>query len=78
MHQSIHGHQVMEIVADSEIIYTKQALIAEISAQFGEDARFHTCMDSDLTADQLILLLSSKGKFVETSEGISLSEAHHC
>ncbi len=78
MNQSIHGHQVMEMMAESEKTYTKQTLKAEIANSFGENARFHTCMGSDLSADQLIEFLASKGKFVESPEGVKMPEAHLC
>ena len=78
MNQSIHGHQVMEMMAETEKTYTKQTLKAEIANSFGENARFHTCMGSDLSADQLIEFLASKGKFVESSEGVKMPEAHLC
>lgn len=78
MNQSIHGHQVMEMMAESEKTYTKQALKAEISTNFGDNARFHTCMVSDLSADQLIAFLASKGKFIESTEGVSMPQQQLC
>jgi probable metal-binding protein len=78
MNQSIHGHQVMEMVEVSDRAYTKQTLESEMLAQFGNKARFHTCMDSDMTAAQLIDFFMSKGKFVESNEIISLSTQHSC
>jgi len=78
MQESIHGHQVMEMMANSAKIYTKSALKADIAANFGENARFHTCMNSDLTADGLISFLTEKGKFVESEEGLHMPEAHLC
>ncbi|MDA7746966.1 YecH family protein [Psychromonas sp.] len=78
MNESIHGHQVMEMMAESTKNYTKQALKAEIAVKFGDNARFHTCMGSDLTADDLIEFLASKGKFVESSEGFSMPADHLC
>jgi len=78
MNQSIHGHQVMEMMAESEKTYTKQTLKAEIANSFGENARFHTCMGSDLSAEQLIEFLASKGKFIESAEGIKMPEDHLC
>jgi probable metal-binding protein len=78
MSESIHGHQVMEMMATSEKTYTKIELKSEIANKFGADARFHTCMGSDLSADDLIEFLSSKGKFVESKEGLSMPENHLC
>jgi len=78
MNESIHGHQVMEMMAKSKQAYTKQSLKLAIATKFGENARFHTCMGNDLTADDLIEFLTSKGKFVESSEGIKMPEEHLC
>lgn len=76
--ESIHGHQVMEMMATSNKAFIKSALIEEIASKFGTDARFHTCMDSDLTADDLIDFLSAKGKLVESAEGLSMTKEHIC
>ena len=78
MSESIHGHQVMEMMAASNKSYTRAALKADIGEEFGENARFHTCMLSDLTAEGLIGFLASKGKFVESEAGISLPEGNLC
>ena len=78
MNESIHGHQVMEMMMQSDKVLGKAALIAEIAIKFGEETRFHTCSASDLSADELIQFFSSKGKVVETSEGISMAQSHHC
>jgi len=78
MNQSIHGYQVMEMMASSGKQYSKQALTADIATQFGEDTRFHTCHGSNLTASDLIEFLSSKGKFVESEQGVSMPEENLC
>ncbi|MCP4322749.1 MAG: YecH family protein [Psychromonas sp.] len=78
MSESVHGHQVMEMMATAGKSYSKVELKAEIANKFGEDARFHTCMGSDLTADDLIEFLASKGKFVESEEGVSMPPEHLC
>ena len=78
MSESIHGHQVMEMMARSAKMYTKEALKIDIAIKFGNDARFHTCMGSDLTADDLIEFLAAKGKFVESEQGISMPSEHLC
>lgn len=74
MSQSIHGHQVMEMMSTSGKNYSKVELKSEIARTFGEDARFHTCMDSDLTAGELISFFVSKGKFVESDLGVSMPQ----
>lgn len=78
MSESIHGHQVMEMMAKSAKTYSRSALKAEIAAQFGGDARFHTCKHSDLTADALLDFLAAQGKFVESEAGIYMPEKNLC
>tara|TARA_R110001583_G_scaffold125319_2_gene276872 strand:+ start:7622 stop:7858 length:237 start_codon:yes stop_codon:yes gene_type:complete len=78
MSESIHGHQVMEMMATSGKNYSKVALKSEIASTFGAEARFHTCMGSDMSADDLIEFLASKGKFIESEQGISMPEEHLC
>lgn len=78
MSESIHGHQVMEMMATAQKSYSKAELKSEISNEFGKDARFHTCMGCDLTADELIEFLASKGKFVESEGGVSMFQEHLC
>lgn len=78
MSESIHGHQVMEMMAVSGENYSRVTLKSEIANKFGNDARFHTCMGSDLSADDLIEFLASKGKFVESEAGISMPQEHLC
>ena len=78
MSESIHGHQVMEMMAASAKTYNRSDLLAEIAAKFGDDARFHTCMHSDLTADALLDFLAAKGKFVESEAGIHMPENNLC
>jgi probable metal-binding protein len=78
MGESIHGHQVMEMMAKSAKTYSRVALKAEIAEKFGDDALFHVCHDDNLTADGLIDFLASQGKFVESEAGLSMPENHLC
>ncbi|WP_372882302.1 YecH family metal-binding protein [Psychromonas sp.] len=78
MSESIHGHQVMQMMASSAKTYTKSELQAQIASTFGADARFHTCMDSDMSSTDLIDFLTSKGKFIESAQGISLPQENIC
>ncbi len=64
MSESIHGQQLMEMMAKSAKIYSKSELKAEIAAQFGPDA--------------LIDFLLAQGKFVESEAGIKMPENQLC
>ncbi|MEH6453191.1 MAG: YecH family metal-binding protein [Psychromonas sp.] len=78
MNESIHGHQVMELMASSTESHTESELLAIIASTFGENARFHTCMDENLTSKNLIDFLTSKGKLVESDQGLSLALNNSC
>ena len=66
------------MMAKSAKTYSKLDLKVAIAAKFGENARFHTCMHNDLTADALIDFLAAKGKFIESEEGIRMPENNLC
>ena len=58
--------------------FTRDSLRDAIHARFGEDTRFFTCSADDMTADQLIDFLASRGKFVERDAGFSTEADRIC
>ncbi|WP_262113031.1 YecH family metal-binding protein [Aeromonas sp. Marseille-Q5825] len=70
MSQSIHGHEVMEMMLEEGGHFTRASLREAIEARFGADARFHTCSASEMDAEALISLLAKRGKFIESEQGI--------
>ncbi|SCB72636.1 probable metal-binding protein [Gilliamella bombicola] len=58
---SIHGHEVLHMMDGNN--YTEASLLNAINDKFGVDAKFHTCSQSDMSAEQLIAFLKAKGKF---------------
>ena len=66
--ESIHGHDVMHMIAEAGRAFSKDGLIAEISAKFGADARFHTCSAENMTAGELVDFLIARGKFQSSDE----------
>ncbi|CAG9297238.1 YecH family metal-binding protein [Celerinatantimonas diazotrophica] len=78
MTQSIHGHEVMQMMLSSEQSYTKESLCAEIIAKYGQDSRFHTCSQENMSAEQLVDFLQSRGKFVATQNGFTTSADKIC
>jgi probable metal-binding protein len=76
--KEIHGHAVMEMMVASGKLYTKESLKEDIIKEFGNDATYHTCSAQGMTADELIDLLKSKGKFIEQSNGFKTDEARIC
>ena len=75
---SVHGHDVLTMMIDSGEQYTEQSLVAAIIARFGEEARFHTCSASELTAAELVAFLAVKGKFIPQETGFSTHESKMC
>lgn len=78
MSESIHGHQVMQMMLESEQGFTRDTLKAAMAARFGEGARFHTCSAQDMDADALIDFLAARGKFVESEGGFNTAKEKIC
>lgn len=72
---SIHGHDVLTMMIDSGEQYTKESLVAAITARFGEAARFHTCSAAEMTAAELVAFLAARGKFIPLESGFSTHES---
>ncbi|WP_429128382.1 YecH family metal-binding protein [Aeromonas media] len=69
MSQSIHGHEVMEMMLEEGGHFTRASLKEAIEARFGADARFHTCSASEMDVAALIDFLAKRGKFIESEQG---------
>lgn len=69
MAESIHGHEVMEMMIAAKQPFTKESLEQAIGEKFGNDARFHTCSAENMTAKELIDFLKARDKFNGSSEG---------
>lgn len=77
--ESVHGHNVLNLVKEQESALTRDALLVAISEQFGDTARYHTCSARDLTAEELINQFVEKGKLVEAEGSIQYKGCNcHC
>ena len=76
--QSIHGHEVLQMMIDSGETYTVATLEAAIVVRFGKEARFHTCSAENLSAEDLVAFLQKKGKFIAAEEGFNTHESKIC
>ncbi|USE39180.1 YecH family protein [Endozoicomonas sp. SCSIO W0465] len=54
--ESIHGHNVLNLIKEQKVVLNKETLLTAISAEFGEEARYHTCSARELTAEELAKL----------------------
>ena len=76
--ESIHGHEVLNMMIESGEQYSNASLEAAITARFGEQALFHTSSAADKTARELVAFLAAKGKFIATEDGFSTHESKIC
>ncbi|EFE10481.1 YecH family metal-binding protein [Citrobacter youngae] len=76
--ESIHGHEVLNMMIESGEQYSNASLEAAIAARFGEQARFHTCSAEGMTAAELVAFLAAKGKFIARDDGFSTHESKIC
>ena len=74
----VHGHEVMHMMASSGFAYSRESLRAAIHENFGENTRFFTCSADNMSADELISFLESKGKFHPAGAGFGLSTEQIC
>ncbi|EAA7254538.1 hypothetical protein DPU22_15050 [Salmonella enterica subsp. enterica serovar Newport] len=52
--------------------------VLNMMIESGEQARFHTCSASDMTAAELVAFLAAKGKFIAVEDGFSTHESKIC
>lgn len=78
MTNKVHGHEVMQMMLESDTAYTRKTLQEAMLKRFGEDARFHTCSAEGMTADELIIFLEQRGKFVDSGEGFTTDPDRIC
>ncbi len=76
--ESIHGHEVMRMVADARRAFSKTELVAEIGHRFGPYARFHACSADHMDASQLVDFLIARNKFGGDERALTLDPAVIC
>jgi len=75
---SIHGHEVLNMMIASGEPYSVASLEAAIQHRFGTEARFHTCSAQNLSAAELVAFLQKKGKFIPVESGFTTAENKIC
>ncbi len=78
MSSSFHGHDVIDMLRESDAFHTRDSLVAAITARFGADARFETCSASRMTATQLVEFLAQRGKIVHAAGGFVVDPERVC
>ncbi len=74
----IHGHDVIDMILESPVAYTRESLTAAIITRFGAETRFHTCSAAGMTADDLVAFLAARGKFMPLDDGFTVDPARVC
>lgn len=78
MADSIHGHEVMEMMLEMGDSFTERSLVEAIEAKFGAGARFHACSASNMTPAELVAFLKRKGKFTGSEDGFNTEKSRIC
>ena len=78
METQIHGHDVLDFMIASGVTYTRDTLVQAMQAQFGPDARYHTCSADGMDAAQLIDFLAARGKFRGSEAGFTVATENVC
>ena len=78
MSESIHGHEVMEMILLADPPLSREDLEREVTSRFGEAPRFHTCSAQNMTLDELLQFLGGRGKVVEIDGVLGTSRGQIC
>lgn len=78
MSESIHGHEVLEMILQAKQPFTRDSLEKAILEKFGASARFHTCSSENMNAGELISFLEMRGKFVPSGSGFTTHRDKIC
>lgn len=75
---SIHGHEVIQMMVESGRTFTEATLCDAIVEKFGPDARFHTCSAEGLSPQGLIEFLGVRGKLMAVPGGFVFGAGKPC
>ena len=78
MTESIHGHEILEMLLKSEEQYTQDTLLEAIKQKFGADALFHTCSQENMTATELLTFLKDRQKIITVENILTINKDRIC
>ncbi len=78
MSTRIHGHAVIDRLLASGRRFDRAGLVAFIEAEFGPEARFHTCSAEGLDAAGLVAFLAARGKFAGPEDALAPNPDRVC
>ncbi|MFG0248809.1 MAG: YecH family metal-binding protein [Phycisphaeraceae bacterium JB051] len=64
--QQVHGHEVMQMIADANEPITESQLKEQIEAIYGPNPTFFACAIQDVDLQGILTFLKARGKVVET------------
>ena len=76
--ESVHGHDVLDLIAGANPPLTVAAFEAEATRRWGADARFHTCSVSGMKLPELLGFLLARGKIVENNGLLATDPSKIC
>jgi len=76
--KSLHGHEVMQMMLESDKDYTKESLVKDIKKKFGENTVFYTCSAENMNSEEIVEFLEMKGKFVSSDKGFKTDKEKIC
>ncbi len=65
MGPSIHGHEVMKLIHESDPPLSRDELHRVVAERWGPQRQFHACVADRMTLDGLLRFLAARGKVVE-------------
>lgn len=74
--EQLHAHEVLHMMEGNS--YTEASLKEAIISKFGKEQRFYTCSAENMDADELIVFLKEKGKFMPLNEGFTVDVTKVC
>ncbi|WP_428773617.1 YecH family metal-binding protein [Vibrio sp.] len=76
MTQEIHAHKVLNMLAAQAM--SESDLRQAVTAEFGQQARFHTCSLNGFNLDALLVFFKTHEKIVEQDGKWMLNQARVC
>lgn len=78
MSEPIHGHEILNTILSASPPLSRQALAQTVAEQFGAEATFYTCSEANMTLDQLLEFLLTRGKVVEQDGALQAIPEQMC
>lgn len=78
MAQTVHAHQVLDILDQQKEPMTLDALRTQVGNTFGNDVVFANCHDDHFNFEQLLDFMTQRQKIVLANGTIRLNRANVC